>query len=246
VTLRSRFWLITMASVLAFLATLSLGRWQLSRAAQKESLQAAIDSKARQPSLDNRSLAALADDSGAPGLATALHRTVNLRGTWVAERTIFLDNRQMNAKPGLYVLTPLRLEGSGRAVLVQRGWVARNFIDRTSVPAIAVPAGLVEIQGRIAPPPSKLYALGAPEQGLIRQNLDLAQFRGESGLALLDVTVQQTGAASEGLLREWPVVSSGSAKNYGYAFQWFGLCALIAILYVWFQIGKRFFSRQRT
>lgn len=229
-----------MASVLAVLATLSLGRWQLSRAAQKESLQAAIDSKGQQPRLDNRSLAAL------PDVSAALHSTAHLRGTWVAERTVFLDNRQMNAKPGLYVVTPLRLEGSNQAVLVQRGWVARNFIDRTSVPAIAAPMGLVEITGRIAPPPSKLYELGAPERGLIRQNLDLAQFRDESGLALLDVTLQQTGAATEGLLREWPVASAGSAKNYGYAFQWFGLSALIAILYVWFQIGKRFIVSRRA
>ena len=239
-TAGSRFWLITMASVLAVFATLSLGRWQLARAAQKEGLQAAIDSKGQQLRLDNRSLAAL------PDMATALHRVVQLRGTWVADRTVFLDNRQMNAKPGLYVLTPLLLEGSTRAVLVQRGWVARNFIDRTSVPTIAVPAGVVEIEGRIAPPPSKLYELGAPERGLIRQNLDLAQFRDESGLVLLDVTVQQTGAATEGLLREWPVASAGSAKNYGYAFQWFGLSALIAILYVWFQIGKRFSSPRRA
>ncbi len=251
-TARSRFWLITITSVLALLATLSLGRWQLARAAQKESLQAAIDSKGQQPRLDNRSLAALPDAAvaavaaGAAGVATALHRTVNLRGTWVAERTVFLDNRQMNAKPGLYVLTPLRLEGSARVVLVQRGWVARNFIDRASVPDVAAPTGVVEIEGRIAPPPSKLYELGAPERGLIRQNLDLAQFRGESGLALLDLTVQQTGAATEGLLREWPVASSGSAKNYGYAVQWFGLSALIALLYVWFQIGKRFISPRRT
>ena len=239
-TAGSRFWLITMASVLAVFATLSLGRWQLARAAQKEGLQAAIDSKGQQLRLDNRSLAAL------PDMATALHRVVQLRGTWVADRTVFLDNRQMNAKPGLYVVSPLRLEGSNRAVLVQRGWVARNFIDRTSVPTIAVPAGVVEIEGRIAPPPSKLYELGAPERGLIRQNLDLAQFRDESGLVLLDVTVQQTGAATEGLLREWPVASAGSAKNYGYAFQWFGLSALIAILYVWFQIGKRFSSPRRA
>lgn len=249
-TARSRFWLITMASVLALLATLSLGRWQLSRAAQKESLQAAIDSKGQQPRLDNRSLAALSvmgGVAGVEGVAKALHRTVNLRGTWVADRTVFLDNRQMNAKPGLYVLTPLLLEGSAQAVLVQRGWVARNFMDRASVPAIAAPPGAVEIEGRIAPPPSKLYELGAPERGLIRQNLDLAQFRGETGLALLlDVTVQQTGAATEGLLREWPVASTGSAKNYGYAFQWFGLSTLIAILYVWFQIGKRFISPRRT
>ena len=235
-----------MASVLALVATLSLGRWQLARAAQKESLQAAIDSKGQQPRLDNRSLAALLDVAGVEGIAKALHRTVNLRGTWVADRTVFLDNRQMNAKPGLYVLTPLLLEGSAQAVLVQRGWVARNFMDRASVPAIAAPTGVIEIEGRIAPPPSKLYELGAPERGLIRQNLDSAQFRAESGLALLDVTVQQTGAATEGLLREWPVASSGSAKNYGYAFQWFGLSALIAILYVWFQIGKRFISPRRT
>jgi cytochrome oxidase assembly protein ShyY1 len=42
--------------------------------------------------------------------------------------------------------------------------------------------------------------------------------------------------ASEGLLREWPVVASGVAKHHGYAFQWFGLSGLIALLYVWFQI----------
>ena len=247
-----------MASVLAVVATLSLGFWQLSRAAQKENLQEAIYSKGKQPRLDNRSVAALPDvaavsgPAGAAGaasaadVATALHRTVNLRGTWVAERTVFLDNRQMNAKPGLYVLTPLLLEGSARAVLVQRGWVARNFMDRAIVPAIAAPAGVVEIEGRIAPPPSKLYELGAPGSGLIRQNLELAKLSGEFGLALLGVTVQQTGAASEGLLREWPVASAGSAKNYGYAFQWFGLSALIAILYVWFQIGKRFISPRRA
>jgi len=32
------------------------------------------------------------------------------------------------------------------------------------------------------------------------------------------------------------VVASGVEKHHGYAFQWFGLSALIALLYVWFQI----------
>jgi surfeit locus 1 family protein len=47
--------------------------------------------------------------------------------------------------------------------------------------------------------------------------------------------VQQTGAASEGLLRQWPQAGSGAEKNYGYAFQWWAIAVLIAILYVWFQ-----------
>ena len=37
------------------------------------------------------------------------------------------------------------------------------------------------------------------------------------------------------VLRQWPRPAADVHKHYGYAFQWFGLCALIAILYVWFQ-----------
>ena len=239
-TVRFRFWLITVSAVLGVFVTLSLGRWQLSRAAQKENQQSAIDSQSRRERLDNRALVAL------PDATLAIHRTVKLRGTWVADKTVFLDNRQMNAKPGLYVLSPFLLEGTALAVLVQRGWVARNFIDRASVPNITAPAGVVEIEGRIAPPPSKLYELGGTESGLIRQNLDLLRFKIETGLPLLEVSVLQTGFASEGLHRDWPVVGAGAEKNYGYAFQWFAMGALIAILYVWFQIGKRFIASRRA
>ena len=55
--------------------------------------------------------------------ALDLHRGVTLRGRWITPQTVFLDNRQMNSKPGLYVVTPMKLEGSAAVVLVQRGWV---------------------------------------------------------------------------------------------------------------------------
>jgi surfeit locus 1 family protein len=92
------------------------------------------------------------------------------------------------------------------------------------------------VQGHLAPWPSRLYDFGGVEPGPIRQNLDLNAFRQETGLQLLELTLLQSGQASEGLLREWPVVASGVEKHHGYAFQWFGLSALIALLYVWFQI----------
>jgi surfeit locus 1 family protein len=63
----------------------------------------------------------------------------------------------------------------------------------------------------------------------------LAQFRAETGLDLLELAVQQTGGSSEGLLRDWPAVATGVEKHYGYAFQWWALSGLIAILYAWFQ-----------
>ena len=113
--------------------------------------------------------------------------------------------------------------------------VQRNFVQRDKLPPIETPPGLVELHGRLAPPPGKLYEFAGAGLGPIRQNIDLAQFRAETGLALLDLAVQQTGEPSEGLLREWPEAASGAPKHYGYAFQWWALSALIAILYVWFQ-----------
>lgn len=240
-----RFWLITLAAVAGMLVTASLGRWQLSRAAQKEALQATLDARGQMPAMDGRALLSLA--SGPADEAQALvHRPVVLEGRWLPEHTVYLDNRQMQGRPGFFVLTPLQLSGaSPGVVLVQRGWAPRNFQDRTQLPQVQTPEGVVvRVQGRVAAAPSRLYEFegGDSAQGSsrIRQNLDLAAFRSETGLALAPLTVLQTGEAGEGLQRDWPVVGAGVDKHYGYAFQWFGLCGLMAILYVWFQIVRRF------
>lgn len=235
-SVRLRFWVVTLAALLGVAVTLSLGRWQLGRAAEKQAWQASIDARAQLPVIDARSLA------GMPDSDELLHRRVEAVGQWAREHTVFLDNRQMNGRPGFFVLTPLRLD-NGAAVLVQRGWAPRNFEDRMRVPQIGTPAGLVRVQGRIVPAPSKLYDMGEAGTGAIRQNLDLVQFRAETGLALLPVTIQQAGASGDGLTRDWPQINSGVDKHYGYAFQWFGLCALITLLYVWFQIVQRYKRR---
>jgi surfeit locus 1 family protein len=221
---------IAIAAVIGMAVTASLGSWQWGRGQQRTALHDAMTARATSASVTIPELLA------APGADPALlHRPVTVRGTWVAERTVFLDNRQMNAVPGFYVVTPLRIEGSESAVLVQRGWAPRNFTRREQLPPVQTPAGPVEVRGRLAPPPAKLYAFDTEEKGPIRQNLDLPRFRAETGLPLLELSVQQAGPGSEGLLRQWPQAGSGAEKNYGYAFQWWALCALIAILYAWFQ-----------
>ena len=239
---QGRFWSVTLAAVLAVGVTASLGRWQMDRAAQKQALQTAVETRATQSPLASHE-AVQALRPGAEQAADLLHRTVYLRGRWLAEHTVYLDNRQMNGRPGFYVVTALKIADSSEAVLVQRGWVPRNFQDRESLPPVQTAPGVVQLAGRIAPPPSRLYEFQSADssQGSsrIRQNLDLAAFRTETGLALMDLSVLQTGPASEGMQREWPVIGAGVDKHYGYAFQWFGLSSLIALLYVWFQLVRR-------
>jgi surfeit locus 1 family protein len=230
-----RFWLVTAAAIAGIAATLALGLWQMSRASEKLALHAAMEQRQALPPVAQRDVLAGGDS------AQLVHRTVVLRGAWVGQHTVFLDNRQMGNKVGFYVVTPLRLEGSDAAVLVERGWVQRNFLDREKLPAIPTPPGVVEVRGRLAPPPAKLYEFDGAAKGAIRQNLDLAQFGADTGLPLLQFAVQQTAGPADGLLRDWPEPASGVEKNYGYAAQWWALSILIAILYVWFQ----FFAPRR-
>ena len=174
------------AALLATAGTGRLGFWQLDRAHQKIALQDRIAARAGLPPL------AQADLARTPAAAADQHyRRITLRGRWLAERTVYLDNRQMAARQGFFVVTPLLL-ARGDAVLVQRGWAPRDFTDRSRLPALATPAGEVLVTGRIAPPPSKLFDLGGAESGPIRQNLELSIFASEIGLGLRPVSLQQT------------------------------------------------------
>lgn len=231
-----RRWLVLAAVLLGAALTARLGLWQLDRAQQKLALQAAVDAEAARPPLANADL----------GGQEQLHRRVILRGRWVADRSVWLDNRPMDGHAGFYVVTPLRLTGRSEAILVQRGWAPRDPTDRSRLPPLDTPAGEVEVMGRLAASPSRLYELGEGSSGAIRQNLDAAALAAESGLPLLPLTVVQTaGAQGDGLLRHWPAPDLGLHKHYGYAFQWFALCALILILYVWFQLIRPRLRRQQ-
>ncbi|MEO6278712.1 SURF1 family protein [Roseateles sp.] len=233
--LTRRGWLVLLATLVGAALTARLGVWQLDRAAQKVSLQAALDAEGQRPALGNAELAS----------ADQLHRRVALRGTWVVAHTVWLDNRPMDGRAGFFVVTPLRLAGRSEAVLVQRGWAPRHSVERSRLPPLTTPAGEVEVIGRLAASPSRLYQLGEGSAGPIRQNLDPVAYGAEAGLTLLPLTVVQTTAsADDGLLRHWPAPDLGLHKHYGYAFQWFSLCALILVLYAWFQLVRPRLRRQ--
>ena len=235
------------AAVLVCAVTARLGVWQLDRADQKSRLQQQIETR--------HALAALAASDWPADRAgdAAFHdRLVTIKGRWRHDGTVYLENRQMQSRPGFHVVTPLILAG-GRgetdAVMVVRGWIPRDSQDRTRLAPLPAPEGWLTIQGRIAPPPSKLYDFGDAGQGLIRQNLDLAAHATALGLALRPASILQTDAVTADeapLLRDWPLPAVDIHKHLGYAAQWFALSALCAGLYVWFQLIRPRLRQRRS
>lgn len=235
---RGRRWVVLAAALAGVLLTARLGVWQLDRAAQKKAIAAAVAARAQAGEVDT---AGLARDEATAALQH--WKPVQLQGRWLGERTVFLDNRQMGGRPGFFVVTPLLL-APGDAVLVQRGWVPRDAGQRTRLPAVPTPSGTVQVSGRIAPPPSRLFAFAPDAPGAIRQNLDLDAFSKEIGIPLRPLSVQQGPGPQDGLQRDWPQPAVDVSKHYGYAFQWFALATLIAGLYVWFQLLRPRLARQ--
>lgn len=231
--LNARTIVVTVAALASMALTARLGVWQLDRAAQKTALETALDTRRSMTALPASQLAR--QPSEVPDQA---HRAIVLKGRWSPLHTVYLENRQMNGRPGFFVVTPLLLP-DGSAVDVQRGWVARDSNVRTRIDLPPPPEGDVQVAGRIAPPPSRLWDFGGAASGPIRQNLVLDDHARELGKPLRPLSiVQEDGPLTppDGLLRQWPRPAADVHKHYGYAFQWFALAALIFGLYVWFQL----------
>lgn len=213
------------------LTGVSAGIWQLDRAGQKLAMQAMLDAGAGRPPID----------VGASPLnaVEVEHQRARARGTWLAERTLLIDNKVYGGVAGYYVVTPLRIidraAGDARGtppmhVLVQRGWIAGSP-DRRE-PEIRTPSGEVEVVGELRSPAQRVFELpGAAPQGRVWQNLTLDRYRAATGLTLQPLLLLQTSEAEDGLVRKWERPDLGIDKHRGYAFQWFGLALATALAF---------------
>ncbi len=224
----------SIAAVAGIALTLALGQWQTGRARYKENLQQRHDEQARAPALRISGDVVGGDDM--------LYRRVEVRGEFLPQHTVYVDNRIHDHRPGYHVATPLRIAGSQRYVLVNRGWIAGKR-DR-SLPQVNTPAGEQLLQG-IAVPWSERYLELSTEvaEGRIRQNLVLDRYRKDSGLDLLPFVIQQDGAsnkaADDGLVRVWSRPDLGRNTHLAYAFQWYALSFAILIYYLVTHVKRR-------
>jgi surfeit locus 1 family protein len=195
-----------------------LGNWQLGRAQDKEALRLRIETLRQEPPV--LIAAATADP------AFMDWRPVAARGSWVADRTILVDNKMHRGKPGFHVVTPLKLEG-GMHVLVYRGWVAAPRL-RSELPQFTTPAGIVEVTGVARAPRGRFVELSsATREGNIWENLTVERFRAWAGMEVQPVVIRQTGPAEDGLARDWEPPDVNATKHRFIAFQWYAFAVML-------------------
>ncbi|AGA34658.1 Cytochrome oxidase biogenesis protein Surf1, facilitates heme A insertion [Thioalkalivibrio nitratireducens DSM 14787] len=237
---RARFlrWVPWVAGVALLALFLALGHWQLQRADEKRALLAAFEAAAgeRYQPLD----------LSADPLETLRFQAVVVSGHYLREQQFLLDNQVREGRIGYRVITPLVHSGSGRAVLIERGWIPRSP-ERGMLPDVSegLSADPVSIRGHVYVPFGEGYRLGAMDDAAtwprVIQYLDFEAMGERLQRDVVPLTVRLDPDQPSGYLRDWrPVLPMGPERHLAYAVQWFGLALALVIIALVLTRRRRF------
>ncbi|NYS60889.1 SURF1 family protein [Halomonas salicampi] len=204
-SLRSRRYVVWLFfwSVLVLLG-LWLGIWQWERADDKREL--------------------LARKNAAPALTDMTHTPVDgakvtLEGRYLASHTLYLDNRTLDGRLGVAVITPF-VDTHDQLWLIQRGFMEMG-VSRAE-PSAATPFKIVTIKGEWENAGEQGPIYGPNREGSRVQQLNLDAW--SETLGEFDHSGWVHAQHGEGVFASWwePNLISPS-RHIGYAFQWWGL-----------------------
>jgi surfeit locus 1 family protein len=238
----SRRWLLATVLVLAAAAVLArLGIWQLDRLEWRRSLNTRVSDQQAADPLELNSATLDLD------LYSMEYRRVTTTGTYLPEDEIVLRNQvwvgEFGSQLGVKLFTPLLVEGTDTAILVERGWIPDEHAeDRT----VYLEMGMVTVSGQLrrAETDMDLTASLHPDPTLSPgevhldawNNLDLQRLSAQMDVELLPVYLQRlpARAQSEPPFAAAPVFDLSEGSHLGYAIQWFAFAGLLLIGYPFF------------
>lgn len=206
-----RFWSMLVFATLGAAALVSLGLWQLDRAAWKDDVIATMEARlSREPERLPT----------APDPEADAFRAVTLRGT-VAGPPVPVFSTWRGAGAGYRIVVPLAL-GDGRRVPVDLG-IAEGA-------EVVLPDGPLAVSGHLHWPRE---TQGDPEAD-VWTGRDVDALARRTGAEPLLVVAGTVSPPIEGVAPV-PMDAGGVADNHmGYAVQWFGLAAVWSGMAGWF------------
>ncbi|HRJ43673.1 MAG: SURF1 family protein [Caldilineaceae bacterium] len=112
-----RYWWQTLIVLLAMAVMAGLGQWQLARLEQRRAANGELLAKLQTEAL------VITGGSLAESPDALEDRLALVTGEYDFARQIAVQGQFSQEAPGYWLLTPLRIAGSGNAILVNRGWI---------------------------------------------------------------------------------------------------------------------------
>lgn len=234
----TRRWLLASVLVLAGFAVLvRLGVWQLDRLEWRRALNARVMEQQAAPTLMLEAGALDLD------LYSMEYRRATVRGQYLPEHEIVLRNQvwlgETGNQLGVDLYTPLLIEGTNQAILVERGWIPQEDAQQRGA---YIEDGLVTVFGQLRRAETD-FGLGRslqpdpttqPGERLeIWNNLDLPRLADQMDVELLPVYLQRIpqGQQTAPPYASVPQMDLSEGSHFGYAVQWFIFASLLLVGY---------------
>ena len=208
-------------ATIAFLV--SLGLWQLDRADQKRTIEAAIL---------NANTGPVELIANGRELLDKEYYDVRLQGNYLSDKQFIYDNQIVDQVSGYYVLTPFILTDQLGVILVNRGFIPWNG-QRERLADIAVDSVSREIKVQVSSPIKRmeLKATDVSRQfPVLIQAIDFDVLEEVSKLEFVKVVGLLDPSSSDGYVRKWEPYTGSIEKHIGYAIQWFLMALVLAII----------------
>ena len=208
-------------ATIAFLV--SLGLWQLDRADQKRTIEAAIV---------NANTGPIEFIANGRELLDKEYYDVRLQGNYLSDKQFIYDNQIVDQVSGYYVLTPFILTDQLGVILVNRGFIPWNG-QRERLADIAVDSVSREIKVQVSSPIKRmeLKATDVSRQfPVLIQAIDFDVLEEVSKLKFVKVVGLLDPSSSDGYVRKWEPYTGSIEKHIGYAIQWFLMALVLAII----------------
>ncbi|NOX60743.1 MAG: SURF1 family protein [Chloroflexi bacterium] len=228
-----RRWLpTTLLVIIASLVMIRLGFWQLDRLEQKRAYIVQV-----QAELDAPPIPLTGDETDLDARARR-HRRAVVEGRYDFERQVIIKSKLYQRRPGYHLLTPFRIEGSERALLVDRGWIPAAE-DLTDLSRFDEP-GVTRIEGRIQPEDRRPEAAQWPTEPQKEwYRIDIAGIQNQTPYPLLPFYLALTPTENDPELphRNPPEIILDEGPHLGYAIQWFLFALIVPVVYA-FQVRR--------
>jgi len=218
----------TLVTLVLLPVLISLGFWQLSRTEEKREILAQQQKMSQLPPMR-----ITAENIEKTELE---YRRLQITGRYLTKYQILIDNKVHQGQVGYYVVTPLQIDKTDSAVLVNRGWV-KSTGRREVLPEIGTPDGLVTILGTAKFNPKDVVSfndqnrLGKSWPALVRW-IDISELDQDIPFKLKPYLLLQASEQNEDYVRNWTFVNSPPEKNMSYAVQWFSLATALLLIYI--------------
>lgn len=159
-----------------------------------------------------------------------------MQGYFDNQHTFLLENKIYLHRIGYEILTPFKLNGKQKIILVDRGWIPQDK-DRKKLPKIPIFNNELKLHGLIVFP-NKTFSFKSTYEKVWPKRIQSInpEFLKKNNFQPFILIVNSKSAY--GFTPDWQPVVLPASRHYAYAFQWFILSITLIIAYFLTQLHR--------